>query len=166
LQQAVRETAGGSADVEADFTGNVDVPLLKRFLKLESSTANVLQVFAQQADISVCVYARTRFFYFLAVDQNLARQDQCLRPLARTRQAALQQQFVDPDFQNVSGDCCVIEPPTYTKVPATNLVQGVEPCLAELLTKILPGFSTEFFTEVLKTIADVSFVHLCVLRGG
>jgi hypothetical protein len=43
-----------------------------------------------------------------------------------------------------------------TKVPATNSVQGVEASLAELLTKILPRFSTVFSTKVLKSGTDLS----------
>jgi hypothetical protein len=37
-------------------------------------------------------------------------------------------------------------------VPATNSVQGVKASPAELVTKIHPGFSTMFSTDVLKTV--------------
>jgi hypothetical protein len=48
-------------------------------------------------------------------------------------------------------------------VPATNSVQGVEASSSELVTKIHPGFSTVFSTEVLKTPKAAAPGHdICV----
>ncbi len=91
LEQTIRETARGSSHVKTDFTRDLNVPMLKRFLELEATTADVLQIFAQQTNIRIRVHTGAGFFYFLPADKNLACQDQRLRPLARTCQSAFQQ---------------------------------------------------------------------------
>ena len=158
LQQTIRKTARGGSDVETDFALNLDAPMLNRFFELETSATDILQVFAQKTNVSFRVYSRAGFFYFLSADQNLPCQDQRLRPFTRTCESAFQQQLVEPDFQIVSIEFCNSSLQLTTKVPATNSVQGVEASLAELVTKILPPFSTVFSTKVLKSVMQHSSV--------
>ncbi len=47
LQQTVGESTGRGPDIEADFSLDIDLPIFKSALKFKSSTADVLQVFAE-----------------------------------------------------------------------------------------------------------------------
>jgi len=100
LQQAVGEPSGGSADIEADLAADIDVPMLQGFLQFESAPADVLQILAQQANLRVRLDGCSCLLYFLAIDQNLAREDQRLRPLARCGDTAFEKKFVEPNLQN------------------------------------------------------------------
>src|SRR2546427_9470107 len=99
LQQAVGEAASGGANIKTDFAGDIDVPMLKRFFQLEAATADVLQAFAQNTEVCFCVYASASLFDFLSINQHFAGEDQRLGALARCCHAALQDQFVESDFQ-------------------------------------------------------------------
>jgi hypothetical protein len=54
----------------------------KRFLKLEATAANILQVCSEKANLGFRVHCGPDFFRFLSADQDLARQNQSLRPLS------------------------------------------------------------------------------------
>ena len=56
LQEAVGEASGGGADVEANFSGDVDLPMRERVLQLQAAAAYVLQVLTEQANFGIIIY--------------------------------------------------------------------------------------------------------------
>ena len=99
LKQAVGESAGGGAHVQANLARHADAEGGQRRLQLQPAAADVAHCASQQAQRGAGPHQRARLFGFLFFDQNLSRQDQCLRLLASFRQAAFHQQFVQPYFQ-------------------------------------------------------------------
>ena len=71
----------------------------ERFFQLETAAADVLEVFAQEANIGCIVDAGSGLIDFLTVDQDLAGEYQGLGAFAGGGQAAFEQQFVEPNFQ-------------------------------------------------------------------
>src|SRR5215472_2521854 len=148
LQQAIGETAGGCADVDTNLPGDVDVPMLKRALQLQSAAADVLQVLAQHANHTVSLNLRAGLFDLLLIHQHFACKDERLGALARCGQPALHKKFVQSRFQiNFS----FTDP---TRVPAHASVQSAEASVDESVTQVLCLFSTEFSTNMLKTCGD------------
>src|SRR5712692_6759224 len=101
LQQAVGEPAGRGADIQTDFAANLDMPMLESLFQLEAATTDVLQVFAQESEVGLYIHAGAGLLDFLSINQHFASEDQGLRALARGCHAALQEQFVESDFQSV-----------------------------------------------------------------
>ena len=56
LEEAVGEASGGGADVEANFSGDVDLPVGECVFEFEAAAAYVFQVFAEKADFGVGIY--------------------------------------------------------------------------------------------------------------
>src|SRR5262249_43512940 len=118
------------------------------FIQLESAAANIAQILAQQANRGLGFNAFARFLDLLTINQNFAGENQRLCALARLRQSAFEQKFVESDLHK--------HPPRQeflltTEVPASKSVQSVQAFVAELLPKLLSGFSTRFCTVMLKT---------------
>src|SRR5882724_1982969 len=67
LQQAIREAAGGSANINAGLSADVDTPVFKPLFELQSAAADVAQVFAEQTDAGVIKNRSAGFFDFLLV---------------------------------------------------------------------------------------------------
>ena len=124
LQEAIGETAGGGADVEASFAGDVDLPMLKTFFELESAAAYVLKILAEESNVGVGIDAGAGLFDFLTLDQNLSGKDQRLRSLTRSGETAFEKQFIQPSFQLLLHELT-------TKVPAPDAVQSVELTFSE-----------------------------------
>ena len=78
LQQAIGEPAGGSADIETDLILDIDLPVFEGALQFESATADVFQIFAEQADCGFRFHLRAGFFELLVVDQNFPRENESL----------------------------------------------------------------------------------------
>ena len=124
LQKAIGESAGRSADIEADFPGDVNLPMLESLLQFQATAADVFQIFSQKPHFCFSVDRRARFLDFLPIDQNFAGENQGLGALTRTCQPAFQQQFIQAEFQIVFPGMM-----STTKVPATKPVQDAEPTL-------------------------------------
>ncbi len=50
LEQAIGKPAGRSADIQTDLSRDGDIPVIEGALQLESAAADVLEIFAEQAD--------------------------------------------------------------------------------------------------------------------
>lgn len=100
LQEAIGETAGGSADIQTNFAAHVDAPMLQSFFELEPAAADVLQVFTKQTNIGVGCNRGAGFLHLLSVDEYVAREDQRLGTFAGRHQAAIQEQFVEPELHH------------------------------------------------------------------
>jgi hypothetical protein len=98
LQEAIGETAGGSTDIKTDFAPQIDVPVLQSFFQLKAAAAHILQIFSEQTNIRVGFNRSAGFLYFLSVHQHVAGEDQCLGSFAGRYQAAIQQQFIEPEL--------------------------------------------------------------------
>ena len=84
------------------FPVDVDLPVIECALQLESAPADVLQIFAEQADHALSGDLRAGLLDLLVVHQNLARENQSVRPLARCGQPTIHKKFVESDFHNLS----------------------------------------------------------------
>jgi len=91
---------------------------------------------------------RSRLVELLVFDQHFSRQDEGLRAVARGRESAVHQKFVESVFQR---SLTKFRSLLTTKVPALAPVQNAETILTESLSEIRPHFSTVFSTVVLKT---------------
>src|SRR5579863_1973049 len=95
MQQTIREAAGGAANVKANLVTRRDSEVLERAFKLQAAAARVAQRFSR--DFHACVRrdGAARLVHLLAVDAPLARQQQRLRPLARWRKPALDDEHIE-----------------------------------------------------------------------
>src|SRR5258708_28926736 len=93
------ECPRGSAHIQTDLTFDADVPVLQSMLKLESPAADVSEIFAEQAHRGFCFHLRASFVEFLVVDQHLPRENESLRTFAGACQSAVDQKFVESEFQ-------------------------------------------------------------------
>src|SRR5215471_10552272 len=100
LQQAICESSGGCAYIHAGFARDVDLPVLKRSFKLESATADVLQIGIEQADRAIQINLCARLLDLLLIHQHFAGKDKCLRTLARSNESAVSDQPIEPNFQD------------------------------------------------------------------
>ena len=75
LQQAVSKASGGRAHIETDFSRDVDAPVFESALQLESAAADILQIFAEQANRALRRDLRSSFLDLLIVHQNFAREN-------------------------------------------------------------------------------------------
>ena len=82
LQQAIGKSAGGSADIETGFVPDIDRPVFESAFELKTAAADVLQIFAEQANLCVRNNLCAGFFEFLIVDQNFPRENESLCALA------------------------------------------------------------------------------------
>src|SRR5712671_4484730 len=89
LQETVRESSGGSADIEAYLSVNIDFPVFEGAFKFESTAADIFQVFAEQPDCRVDCNLRPSLVEFLLVDQDLARENQGLSAFSRAGQSTI-----------------------------------------------------------------------------
>ena len=76
--------------------------MLQSALQFESAAADILQIFAEQADRSIVRNLSAGFFDLLLVDQHFARENQSLRALARRGESAFDQKFVESEFHGCS----------------------------------------------------------------
>src|ERR1700674_2356516 len=76
------------------------MPVVECFLQFEAATADVLEVFAEEANIGCAVYGGSSFIDFLAVHQDLAGENEGLGSFAGGGQAAFEQKLVETNFQH------------------------------------------------------------------
>src|SRR5580704_6189522 len=111
--------------------------MIERALQLQSAAADVLEIFAKQADRHAIGNLSASLFGFLIVHQHRAGENHRLRAFTRRRQTTVHQQFVESDFHE---DCksglrkrdSAIENSARgctTKVPALASVQSAEASL-------------------------------------
>jgi len=72
LQKAIGESAGRGADIEADFPGDVDLPMLESFLQFPAAAAHIFQIFSEKTEFCFPVDRRAGFLDFLPIHQNFA----------------------------------------------------------------------------------------------
>ena len=101
LEKHVRESAGRRADVERLAAGDVDAKGFNRVRELDAAAADVWVVRFLQRDFCVFGNLLTGFLRRLSVHQNNARQHERRGPLARLRQAPLDDQLVKTPLQFV-----------------------------------------------------------------
>ena len=94
LQQAVREAAGGSSNIDADQPPRVDSECVERALELEAPPGNVAKLLLGAND-HARIDEGSRLVDALIVDQDLRREHQRLRLAARFAQPAFNQKNVD-----------------------------------------------------------------------
>ena len=99
LHQAVRESSGGTACVQADLTGRVHAEILERSFEFLPGAAGVARSSSDHLDSRIRRKDGAGLLRALAIDANFAGQDQGLRFLARFRQFALDQQYIQPFFR-------------------------------------------------------------------
>jgi len=155
LQQTIRESTRGSADIETYLALDIDFPVFQSAFKFESAAADIFQVFAQQPNCGIRGDLRARLIELLVIDQDFPGENESLGAFSGGSQPTIKHEFVESEFQSwhknrlwerhTAAERCT------TKVPALAAVQNAEPFPAEPLTKILRCFSTEFSTVVLKT---------------
>ena len=97
LKHAVSEASGGGADVEAEAVGEADVPVGERGFELEAATADVAQVFPQQADGILFRDGMAGLLDLLLVDEHAAGEDQGLCALAAGDQSPVDEQLVEAE---------------------------------------------------------------------
>ena len=143
--------------------------------QLQSATADVFQIFAEEADGGVGLDLGSSFVELLIVDENLASEDQSLRTFARSGEAAVYQEFVETGFQgqySVPGTQYSVHFSVLvkgyfasrfgasfvgahcgcnSKVPALGTVQRAEAIPGDRVRNLVCTFSTEFSKNVLKT---------------
>ena len=100
LQQHVGEAAGGGADVERLAAGDVDAEGVERVRELEPAAADVRVVRRGSATSASASTSVPAFVTDLAVDRDLAGQDQRARPLARRRQAAFDDELIEANHSD------------------------------------------------------------------
>jgi len=101
LEHAVGEASGRGSDVQAEASGEVDVPMAQRGFELESATADVAEVVAENAERSAVGNGMTGLVEFLLVDKDAASEDERLGALASRSESALNEEFVEPYFHGV-----------------------------------------------------------------
>ena len=74
--------------------------MVERAFQLQSAAADVLEIFAEQANHALRGNLCSRFLDLLIVHQHLARKNKSLRPLARGGETAVHKEFVESNFQN------------------------------------------------------------------
>ena len=89
LQQAISEASSGRANIETNFSGDIDFPVIQCAFQLQSAAADVLQIFAEQSN-TLQHRLRAGLLDFLLSDQNFAREDQRLPAFPRRNQAAFE----------------------------------------------------------------------------
>jgi hypothetical protein len=134
LQKAISESSGRGANIQAIVCSNINIPVLQSSLKLETTATHVSQIFSEQANRTVERDLCTGFLNFLAIDQNLARKDERLRPLSRWHERTFHQHFVESRFHHGAEKLKSILSTHTTKVPATTPVQSAEPSVDEPFT--------------------------------
>lgn len=105
LKKAVSEAPGGSAHVEANFSRDIDLPMVKGALEFESAATDVTKVFAKEPDVRSRVDSSSGFLYPLFVHENFACEDESLCAFARRSKATLHQQFVESNLQSFLQKC-------------------------------------------------------------
>ena len=99
LEQDVGEAAGGGADIQRLAAVDGDGERVERVRELQPAAADVRMVWRDQRDvrgrIDLCAGFRVR----LAVNADLAGQNQRARPLARRRQPFIDNELVEPNAQ-------------------------------------------------------------------
>ena len=77
LEEAVRKTAGGGADVEADFIGNVDLPVVQGGFHFQAAAADEARL-GEKFDFCIFRDFATGFVRLLPVEEHLPREDERL----------------------------------------------------------------------------------------
>jgi hypothetical protein len=98
LQQAIGKASRGAARIEADLSLGANVKVRERAFELESTAAGIAEHLAGDFDARVIGYAGAGLVDPLACDLHLSRHDECLRALARGREAAFDQEHVNARF--------------------------------------------------------------------
>ena len=96
LQQAIREAAGGRADVETDSSCGIDVKIAQRAFQFEAAAAGIFLFAAVYFQQGILRDRRAGFGFARAVHRDFACEDHRLRFAGRVRQAARDQQIVEP----------------------------------------------------------------------
>jgi len=95
LQHAVREAAGGGADVCAGEAGDGDSPGVEGVVEFEAAAADVLEVVAQHADGGVFGDGGAGLVDALLVDEDAAGENEGLGALAGGGEGAVNEEFVE-----------------------------------------------------------------------
>ena len=82
LQQAIGESAGGGANVQADFSSHGNSEMIERGFQLQPAAADITRLL-EQLDFRASVDVRARLVGLLAIDQHLPGQNQRAGFLAR-----------------------------------------------------------------------------------
>ena len=98
LEEAVSEAAGGGAYVEAGAAGDHDGPVGEGGGELETAAADVLLLFAEEADFGVFRDGGAWFIELLLIDQDTASEDESAGTGAAGDQRAFDEQKVEADF--------------------------------------------------------------------
>lgn len=91
LQHAVGEAAGGGANVETEAPAQIDVPVSEGSFELESATADVAQIAAEEADGGIGGDRVAGLIEFLLIDEDAAGEDEGLGALAGGGEAEVHQ---------------------------------------------------------------------------
>lgn len=102
LEKAVSESAGGGANVEARASGDVNVPVIERSLKLETAAADVGHVFAEEADRGIGCDGGAGLVNFLFVDKDASSEDEGTGAFATGNEVAIDEQDIDAGFADGS----------------------------------------------------------------
>ncbi len=146
LKQTVGESPGRCADIHADSSGYINFPVVESAFEFQSATTSVLQVLPQQSNNTFGFDLDSGLCNFLIVHQDFAGKNQRLCAFTRGNERAVDKQSIESKLQEGFRPNCP------TKVPAPALVQSAEAIPAERLTCVVCRFSTEFSTNVLKTL--------------
>jgi hypothetical protein len=98
LQQAVSESAGGGAYIEAGTACDLNLPVLQRRHQLQSAAADVRLVLAQQAKSGIGRNRRSRLVDLLFPHQNPSGKDERASTFAAGGKAPRDEQQVDSRF--------------------------------------------------------------------
>jgi hypothetical protein len=74
--------------------------VLESFFQFEAAAADKLEIFTEQTNFGGAFHAGSGLLDLMTVDQHFTGEDQRLGALSGSGQAALQQQFIEPRFQN------------------------------------------------------------------
>src|SRR5262249_21980156 len=89
--------------IESSAAADADPPLSERRLQLEPAAADERKIVTDDADLRLVIDQHTRFVDDAIADAHAAAHDQPLRPLARRRQAARDEQTVDAGAHERAG---------------------------------------------------------------
>jgi len=103
LQHAVGEASGAGPDVDAGQVGEVDGPVAEGFFELETATADVAEIVAEEANGGVHGDGGAGFVDALLVDQDAAGEDEGLSAFAGGDEGAVDQQLVETELGGARG---------------------------------------------------------------
>ena len=105
LEEAVRKSAGGSANIEAGAVEDVDVPTIERRGKFEAATTDVRLVFSEEPDARVGEDGGTGLVDFLFGDEDPTGENEGAGVLAAGNQGAIDEEQVEAGFGWIGHRC-------------------------------------------------------------